>query len=485
MKDFAIAAYSAMVILFLSGCSHSIPISEREPTRQNLNAMVTSTLVELSEHDEGFEDALATASGYFVAEVANVKGPLIGAGGGLGVLYDRANDYTTYIDVEHYDVGIGLGKGSVRVLTLFQTKAELDAFKQKNTNISGSTEYRGIGDDKITIAPKYIDDYEIPVYYINDSGKSVNSVRRAVSFSVNEELSDVGVSEYRVPAKAMASPPQHKEWERILPFYGQKVIDLGYDLPLPIGISLIYSDTFQSMEISDLEIGFNGGDKTPMTFVGFGDNSSDSKSPQLKVDAWVLPFMNVFVSVGQVSGDATVHFGFDGDQFIEQSGLDCRKPINKPLCDRLEGNQSVPIRVDVDFSGVSYTLGTVLAGGWNDYFVAIPLNVTYADMSSSDTYGLVYSTSPRFGKTFKLSPERNIAVYTGASYLDSSLTIAGTHYFPDGANVDYKIKQDNTTKWAGIVGANLNINRYWSLGVEYTGFVGDREQFIMNFNRRF
>jgi hypothetical protein len=35
------------------------------------------------------------------------------------------------------------------------------------------------------------------------------------------------------------------------------------------------------------------------------------------------------------------------------------------------------------------------------------------------------------------------------------------------------------------VGANFNINAYWSAMFEYVGFGGDRRQFIAGLNRRF
>ena len=54
-----------------------------------------------------------------------------------------------------------------------------------------------------------------------------------------------------------------------------------------------------------------------------------------------------------------------------------------------------------------------------------------------------------------------------------------------GNPIDYTADQSNKDKWAGILGANRDIIRRWSLMVEYNGFFGSRESIFASVGWRF
>lgn len=166
--------------------------------------------------------------------------------------------------------------------------------------------------------------------------------------SVNHDLNDTGLGDFTIPNKTdpteidSHSPKPTKapkKWERSLPFYAQAVIDKGYSLPKPYGISIIYTDTFQYMDISDLDVGINGSKQYPIDFVSFDNNSNNTKSPQLKLDAWLFPFMNVFGAVGKIKGTADIGIQFSGDDLLNQLGKDCSLIKNKPICKIFQGDR--------------------------------------------------------------------------------------------------------------------------------------------------
>jgi hypothetical protein len=312
-----------------------------------------------------------------------------------------------------------------------------------------------------------VNQHNIPAYVVNDSGANVSGSAVLVNLSRNEELTDSGLNKTTLPMRDTKSPGSQTEhsprkWDRVLPFYGQRVIDLGYDLPLPIGISFIYVDTYQHMDLDELEVGAGGsGANVPIDFVAFSDNDNHTQTPQIKVDAWIFPFMNVFGTFGRITGEANVNFALNGDDLLDQLEIDCSGIISHPACGVLEGKETVPFNVNVDVDGYSYSLGTVLAGGWRSYFLAVPLTFTYADMDRTNSEGIVFSAVPRAGKLFQFEDDRSLAVYGGVSYLDSELRIDGNQPIPGtDLSIDYKIRQENTDKWQGLVGANFNINAY-------------------------
>ena len=82
---------------------------------------------------------------------------------------------------------------------------------------------------------------------------------------------------------------------------------------------------------------FDGGDLEGFDFVSFENSHSDTRSFQLKVDAWLFPFLNVFGLYGKVDGSVDLDVFLDGNLILERLGTDCTRPILRPpLCDPLE-----------------------------------------------------------------------------------------------------------------------------------------------------
>ncbi|GAM61675.1 hypothetical protein JCM19232_5976 [Vibrio ishigakensis] len=382
-----------------------------------------------------------------------------------------------------------MGASSYRVISILESEHDLERFTQGFNEPIWGTEWNITTSGFENQQVYYVEDSEFPTYVIFESNASAVGSARLLSVSVNEELTETGLGEAKVANHISTSETTNPNWDRPLPFYAQDVIDKGFSLPLPFGVSIIYADTYQRMSITDLEAGMSwrGNGTRPIEFVTFDNNYSHSQSPQLKLDAWVFPFMNVFATVGKVNGIAHVEFDMDGNTLVGNSGADCSGLFTPPVC-RLQ-DKSVTVPLDVDLDGWNYTLGTVLAAGWQDYFLAIPASVSYVDMKNAKAEELVINVSPRIGKQFHLKDSTSLDVYLGASYLDSTLTIKGQHYFKtdalEGEHINYKIKQENLDKWMGLIGASYNFNRSWALQAEYGQSGSDKRQFVSSLTHRF
>ena len=55
----------------------------------------------------------------------------------------------------------------------------------------------------------------------------------------------------------------------VLPIGGQVAIYNGYDLPLPFGISFLYSHIEQDQSITNLKVGYGGPANTKIDFLSF------------------------------------------------------------------------------------------------------------------------------------------------------------------------------------------------------------------------
>lgn len=478
--------FVSLPFLVLLGCSSNIPPDERQTARDEIDATSAQIVRKLSDEYSEIPSLVHNAYGYAAISMSGVKVPVVGGGTGIGAIYNNRDGSVTYIDVDRYDVGAGLALGHNEALLIFDDEQSLASYRAGVWRFSIGADV-SLGESSSHVSTTILGDDDVPIYLITTSGASAIGSVRVVSSAVNYDLTETGVGDISIANRNLntdAPAKGAKKWDRALPFYAQEVIDRGYSLPKPYGISIIYTDTFQYMDITELNVGINGSKKYPIEFVSFDNNSNNTQSPQLKLDAWLFPFMNVFGSVGKISGTADIGIKFSGNDLIDQMEADCSlSPLQRPKVCLLKDTEAEFV-APAQLEGNNYTLGTVLATGWNDYFVTLPISFTYADMRKNDAEGLILNVSPRVGKVIPTVGSQSVAIYTGATYLDSTLTLTGTYTY-NGVGIDYKVKQSNTDKWTGLVGANYNFNRDWSLMMEYGWKSGRKRQFVSALNRRF
>lgn len=120
----------AMIALFSfsSGCS-TMTTEEKDAKRKGLDSMAEDTVAKLIEQDPKIQQELDASPGYFVADMKLTKVPIVGAGGGEGVLIDKASGNNVYLTVGRFDVGGGWGVRVYKVLLITKTQDMLDDIK--------------------------------------------------------------------------------------------------------------------------------------------------------------------------------------------------------------------------------------------------------------------------------------------------------------------------------------------------------------------
>jgi len=479
---------SLLVALFTLQACTSIPVEQRADRRAQLDKEAQETIARMIEQDPGIEQELDEAAGYFVARVSAANVAVIGGGQGIGVLVDKQSGDRTYLNVKRFELGAGLGVRYIRVLLVIENQEKLEDIRSGWTfrGVASNLAAGSMGSESTSQAGE-----GLSVHILSESGASIAATARVVRLSVNQDLTDTGLSEISIPNIGFGiedglEEPEKRWWDHKMPFMAQKVIDKGYDLPLPYGLKLAYVNVDQAQLLDKLFVGFNGSEQELLDdWVAFENARSVSDTVQAIFDTWVFPFMNVFATLGKIDGHAPMDVIIEGNGFLDQLGIDCSRPGNFVACNLLQ-DKEFTLPIDASFEGINYGIGITLAGGWNGYFVTIPITYIYADLEGKDADGAVISASPRVGRVFKLKDKGNLALYIGGSYLDSNLTVDGSVTVPGtDISLEYTIDQDNKDKWAAIVGANWDINRNWSLQGEYNGFVGSRETWMGSITWRF
>ena len=476
------------LVALAAGCT-SIPVDQRASTRVEIVKSSEEIKALFVADTPGLEQELAAAAGYFTARISGGK-VIVGRAIGVGVLVDNTSNSRTYMNATRVDLGVALGGGTELVLVVLETREAFERFRGGIRKF-GVAVKAGVGD----AGPKADSLSEAGYKFLSrsETGAAVTATAGMVSFSVNIDLTDAGVSDISVPSTGFPKADKRDQdsprvWNYALPFLAQKVIDKGYDLPLPYGAGLIYAFNDQEQLISELEVGINGRDKAPFEFVTFDKSVTKTDNISAKLDAWLFPFMNVYATYGPFKADADIEFLIDGDGMLDHMGIDCGGLIRPRLCDRLQ-DQTFLLPIHTTPSGTAWSVGAVLAGGWKGWFVTIPLNYSRVDLDDTLAEGSpIFTITPRAGRTFALGDLGNFAIFAGGNYLKSELEISGTYRIPvedQELTFDYTVQQKNKDPWNLLLGFNWDINKQFSWNVEYDGFIGSREAIIASVTWRY
>ncbi|WP_432261341.1 hypothetical protein [Cupriavidus sp. TMH.W2] len=266
---------------------------------------------------------------------------------------------------------------------------------------------------------------------------------------------------------ASAAP---RQWDRALPFFAQRVIDKGYDLPNPYDIGYSYFDGQQRYQLSGLSVSAGSAPLRGADFVRFDQSRIRNTSNQVQVGAWLFPFMNIYGMLGTVRGSGDIGISFSSLTDLERFfGIDigCGGRRPRPDCGKAV---RLPTQ-HASYSGHSYGAGFTLVGSYGDLFFSLPVTFTVSDISMSETPVKSFNIGPRVGWNFRLGRFGVLTPYVGATWFQTHASITGHFDVPvpgtdQTQRLNYKIDEKVVGTWSGSVGMNWTVNKYVGLLVE-------------------
>lgn len=465
---------------------------ELHHTRRSLDSIANEVISAKIEDTPEFKEVLDSAEGYAVVSASSGIFALVGVGGAAGVLYHTQKNETFYIDISMIYLGVGIGAADFTGIIVFHDDEVIEQIKRRrfkgiskaSSGVVGKESEKTRGDKK----------GHYTVYLSSQNGFQTATGFNIATAKINTQLTGMAISQGKIAfldieKKSQRDTLQYREWNRTLPILGGKLVEMGYDLPLPFGVSVSYAGVNQAMNLRDIQIGFNGSEKQPFEFVTFDNVQSNSHSAQVLLDFWLFPFMNIYGLVGYVGGDVPMDVYLDGNLILEHLEINCDRPIPNPLCTLLSDKTFVlPVKGNID--AITYGFGVTLAGGWNNWFVSIPFNMNWTNQSSSDLDGYAVTVAPRFGRFINLRKRGGFSPYLGANMLHSSYNVDGEFPLYDSNDtllltIDYNVDQENLDKWTILLGFNWDITKNFAVMAEYNGFVGSRHTVITMLRFRF
>ncbi len=216
-------------------------------------------------------------------------------------------------------------------------------------------------------------------------------------------------------------------------------------LPRPLGIGLTFYHQEQDYHLSRLAVSVPN--------IGMAETSgievqNRTDEVNLKLDLWLLPFLNVYGIIGNVDGETTVN-------------------PDPPLSE-----------LEVDYDGLVYGGGLTLAVGGERFFGSLTAVFTGTELDTSTSSVEVWVLTPRVGVRVK-----KMAFWVGGMYEQAEERHRGRLSLPFFGEVNYDVELEEKEPWNYLAGLRAGLTEHWKLELE--GGFGDRQHAMVSVEYRF
>ena len=246
-----------------------------------------------------------------------------------------------------------------------------------------------------------------------------------------------------------STPPNETRWSSFLPLMADQAKKRGIELPLPFGVSTVFTGLVdRKVDITDVRTGVNGA--TPQSvsqYVNFGSTSS-VVNINLKFDAWVLPFLNVYLLAGYVHNETTT-----------------RATITIPRPGPLPGNFVFGTNLTTSLDGFVGGGGMTLAGGYKNVFLVGDVNYSQTDIGFSDRFKALIATV-RAGYRTSVA-EHPVQLWVGEGYWNTRNTAKGQTDVPGLGHIEFEADQGPTYPWMTDFGTNIAFAKWFETVIDF------------------
>ena len=221
-------------------------------------------------------------------------------------------------------------------------------------------------------------------------------------------------------------------------------------LPLPFGFSLNYLHQSMPLDMVDTAVTIPGVPLPPGLVRG-GSIKAVTNSVVARIDAWLLPFLNIYAMAGRFNGTA------------QDFKMDLAAPV--PL----------PIPSAVSYKGSIHGAGITAALGYRHFFASYDCNWNWAEPDVTNK--LETRSQALRGGVHMASGGTQARIFVGAMRMDVLDQVPGTVQLESGYPATFDLKVRPKKSWNPIAGADIQISRHFSLAAEVA--FGSTKQIII------
>lgn len=293
----------------------------------------------------------------------------------------------------------------------------------------------------------------------------IKSSFRFIIFLTSLLISELTIAQTTDTTKVISTETND---QRILPFWSDWAKQHGIDLPLPFGVSANYIFMSRDVDITDVTVKFLSRDPESINdFTSFAVRNKTSVVA-VKFDAWVLPLLNVYVSLGYANTNANMN----ANVIIERSIL--------PL---------PPVELDIEtqtkVQGPYLGFGSTLVAGYKSWFVMADAN--YGKTWPDEVNNSIIFTflSARSGFSGNLGKNNSMKVWFGAAYLFSKTTLEITAPSETLGDILVRIEQHPVNPWTFHSGFMITVDDRFDFMAELGTNFKDASIAVLNMSYRF
>ena len=172
-------------LLLFSGCS-TMTTEELTTKRNELNAMANKAVNDLTGKDPALEKKLDQSLAHGVANMKLTKVPVVGAGGGEGVLIIKKTQERIYFTVRRLDVGGGWGARAYKALIIFNDQKILDQWKDGKWVFEAGAE--ASAGSSAAQGSSGANDKGFSIHILAEGGASATATARVIRIKVDSDL---------------------------------------------------------------------------------------------------------------------------------------------------------------------------------------------------------------------------------------------------------------------------------------------------------
>lgn len=241
--------------------------------------------------------------------------------------------------------------------------------------------------------------------------------------------------------------------------------DQGIELPRRFGIALNFISMERDIEVTDVTVKVGNRPPESISDRSSFDVSNRTTLSMARLDAWVLPFLDLYIMAGQTRTDTSMVASFE-----------IAPPTGDPIPVVVEQNS----RVD----GPLYGGGATLVVGHGAFFAMLDANYARSDLELFDGTIDALLLSGRVG-WFRDTGLGQWRVWTGVMYLKSSRTLTITTDLPVFGQAKVEVEQRPVNPATLELGGSLSINRRWDILVEVGSNFNDAFLTVVSGSYRF
>ena len=294
-----------------------------------------------------------------------------------------------------------------------------------------------------------------PVVVGGENASLVQTPEDSTSEIPSLRLGDPAFGSLQPDAKAEEGFEQRasdgRHWSR-LPLLGEEARQRGYTLPLPFGVAAAYNYVARDVEVTDVRVGVNGAPLRSVSNVANFGARSTVDAAVVKVDAWILPFLDVYALLGYV-----------------KNVTDVNVQVTVPRPGPLPGTRQFVIRKTAELQGFVGGGGLTVAGGYRQLFAMADVNYTQTDIGFDDRFHALIASS-RVGWNGRVGPVP-MRLWVGGAFWDTANTAKSTVQVPGVGAVRFEADQKPKHPWNAVAGTSAVLHRHLDLFAEY-GFNG-------------